>query len=232
MDRELLIRLNGERAQRRPALVATILETGASRLVTAGDVTANEADAALASEFSSRSRSGKSGLSADGEIFFTIHVPPPRLVVIGAVHIAEALVPMARIANFDVLVIDPRTAFAVDEKFPGAEVVGEWPEAALARRPLDAHTALAALTHDPKIDDQALKILLDSEVFYIGALGSRKTHANRKDRLRQMGFSDTRIARLYAPIGLDIGADNPEEIALAIMAEIVGVRRGVVQPSN
>ncbi|MHA1190426.1 MAG: XdhC family protein [Alphaproteobacteria bacterium] len=221
MERNLLIRLNAERALRRPALVATTLTTGASRLMTVDDAQTNTADDSLRAEFADRSRSGKSGLSADGGTFFTIHVPPPRLVVIGAVHISEALVPMARLAGFDVVVIDPRTAFAEDRKFHDAQVVAEWPEDALAARPLDAHTALAALTHDPKIDDLPLTAALEANCFYIGALGSRKTHGRRVERLLATGVTQAALDRIKAPIGLNIAAQSPAEIAVAILAELV-----------
>src|SRR5208282_248723 len=141
---------------------------------------------------------------------------PVRLVMIGAVHISQALSPMARIAGFDGVVIDPRTAFASPERFPDTPVLAEWPDEALAARPLDAFTAVALLTHDPKIDDRALVSGLKADCFYVGALGSRKTHARRLERMRAAGFDDTALARIHAPIGLDIGAVSPAEIAVSI----------------
>src|SRR5690606_4367382 len=158
-------------------------------------------------ELAARFRSGKSGLSDSApDVFLTVHVPPPRLVVIGAVHISQALAPMARIAGFDVTIIDPRTAFATPERFPDVELLAEWPEDALTRRPLDAFTALAALTHDPKIDDHPIGAALAADAFYVGALGSRKTHGKRVERLLAAGVSAEALERIRAPIGLPIAA--------------------------
>jgi xanthine dehydrogenase accessory factor len=178
-------------------------------------------------------QSQRISLRTDLEVFVDLFQPPPILVMIGGVHVAISLTRQAKSVGYQTVVIDPRRSFSSEIRFPDVDyLLQEWPQKAFQEILPTPDMAVALLTHDPKIDDQALKILLDSEVFYIGALGSRKTHANRKDRLRRMGFKDATIARIYAPIGLDIGADNPEEIALAIMAEIVGVRRGFVQPSN
>ena len=157
--------------------------------------------------------------------FLTTQVPPVRLVMIGAVHISQALAPIARIAGLDVMVIDPRTAFATPERFPEAPVLAQWPDEALDRAPLDRYTAIALLTHDPKIDDVALVRALNAECFYIGALGSRKTHAKRLERMRAQGFGETALARIHAPIGLDIGAVSPAEIAVSIIGEIIGALR-------
>ncbi len=193
----------------------------------------DDLDIELQSVLSSIHQSQRIFLRSDLEVFVDLFQPPPVLVMIGGVHLAIALTRQAKSVDYQTVVIDPRRSFGSELRFPDVDyLLQEWPQKAFQEVMPTPNMAVALLTHDPKIDDQALKILLDSDVFYIGALGSRKTHANRKDRLRQMGFSDTQIARIYAPIGLDIGADNPEEIALAIMAEIVGVRRGVVQPSN
>jgi xanthine dehydrogenase accessory factor len=147
------------------------------------------------------------------------------MVVIGAVHISQALAPMARQLDLDVTIIDPRTAFATPERFPNVPVLVEWPDAALPRLGLDRYTALLALTHDPKIDDPALTAALRAECFYIGALGSKKTHARRVERLMQAGFAETDLARIHAPIGLDIGAVSPAEIAVSILAEVVASLR-------
>lgn len=195
------------RAARRALAVRTDLATWARELL------APPGHGPVAARF----RSGRSGV--DAGVFTALHLPAPRLVVVGAVHIAQALVPMARIAGFAPLVIDPRPAFATAERFPGAEVIAEWPQEALP--PLDAHTALAALTHDPKIDDPALRAALAGPAFYIGALGSRRTHAARRDRLADAGDP----ARIHGPIGLDIGAASPAEIAVAILAEVVAALR-------
>jgi xanthine dehydrogenase accessory factor len=158
-------------------------------------------------------------------LFLTVELPPPRLVVIGAVHISQALAPMAKVAGFDMTVIDPRTAFATAERFPDVPVLAEWPDAALPKVGLDAFTALAALTHDPKIDDLPLTAALAQNCFYVGALGSRKTHARRLDRLREAGVGDAALARIRAPIGVDIAAQSPAEIAVAILAEVIGALR-------
>ncbi|MDQ3560390.1 MAG: XdhC family protein, partial [Pseudomonadota bacterium] len=180
-----------------------------------------------AGELEKRMRSGRSGMLEDGRTFLTVHVPPPRLVVIGAVHISQALAPIARIAGFDVTIIDPRTAFATPERFPDVSLVAEWPETALKRVPLDPFTALAALTHDPKIDDEPIHAALRAGCFFIGALGSRKTHGKRVERLLAQGAAAEELERIHAPIGIDIGAQSPAEIAVAILAEVIaGLRRG------
>ncbi|MGA2129241.1 MAG: XdhC family protein, partial [Xanthobacteraceae bacterium] len=169
-----------------------------------------------------RLRSGKSGLAetAGGQVFLTVHVPPPRLVVTGAVHISQALAPIAKILGYDVIIVDPRTAFATPERFPDVRLIGEWPDTALPPLDIDRYTAFVALTHDPKIDDPALLHVLARDCFYVGALGSKKTHGRRLDRLRQQGVGDAALARIHAPIGLPIGAVSPAEIAVAILAEI------------
>ncbi|MBB98501.1 MAG: XdhC/CoxF family protein [Rhodobacteraceae bacterium] len=166
--------------------------------------------------------------SADGtQLFLTVSVPPPRLVLIGAVHISQALVPMAQIAGFDVVVIDPRTAFATPERFPGGTLLAEWPEDVQDQVALDPYTAVAALTHDPKIDDAPLRAALAAGCFYVGALGSRKTHARRRERLLEAGVSAADFERLDAPIGADIGAASPAEIAVAVLANVIrALRKG------
>lgn len=174
-----------------------------------------------------RFRMDRSGFDEDGETFVAIHNPPLRLLIVGAVHIAQALVPMARIAGYDPLIIDPRDSFASEARFPGETVVQDWPDEGVRAFGLDARTALVLLTHDPKLDDPALIEALRSEVFYIGALGSTRTHAKRVARLQEAGFSEAEIARIHGPVGLDIGAANPSEIAVSILAEMTRVlRRG------
>ena len=155
--------------------------------------------------------------------------PPLRLICVGAVHITQALVPMARIAGYDPVVIDPRAAFASGDRFPGEVILEDWPDEAVAKLGLDARTALVLLTHDPKLDDPALQAALDAECFYIGALGSKRTHAKRVDRMTAAGFSVTQIGRIHGPIGLDIGAAGPAEIAVSVLAEITAVLRGKLQ---
>lgn len=219
MDPRLLKELNAARQVRKAAVLVTSLEDGRSRLVVEGEVIEGD----LGVEVAGRLRSGKSGsVEVDGRPhFLNVYLPPPRIVVIGAVHISQALYPMARIAGFDLTIIDPRTAFATAERFAGADLVADWPEDALKARPLDGYTALAALTHDPKIDDYPIAMALKSGCFYVGALGSRKTHGKRVERLKAEGFGDGEIARISAPIGLDIGAATPGEIAVAILADII-----------
>jgi len=165
---------------------------------------------------------GKSGnVEAGGKkLFLNVHAPTARLVIVGAVHISQALAPMARALDYDVTVVDPRTAFASPERFPDVPVIAEWPDVALPPLNVDHYTAFVALTHDPKIDDPALMHALERNCFYIGALGSRKTHGRRVERLKQQGASEAAIARIHAPIGLNIGAVSPAEIAVSIIAEI------------
>ena len=223
MDLALLKELNAERAARRAAILITDIADGAGQLVREGDEISGELGEAVQRAF----RSGKSGLAViDGrELFLNVHVPPPRLVVIGAVHISQALAPMAKIAGFDMAVIDPRTAFATEERFADVVLHAEWPEDVLKNNPLDAYTALAALTHDPKIDDFPLTAALKAGCFYVGALGSRKTHAKRLERLKEGGLSDADLERIHAPIGLDIAAASPAEIAVATLAQVIEALR-------
>ncbi|MFA3915870.1 XdhC family protein [Ruegeria hyattellae] len=173
-----------------------------------------------------RMRLDRSGFEEDGKTFVAVHNPPLRLVVVGAVHIAQALVPMARIAGYDPVIIDPREAFAASERFPGETILTEWPDQAVAEIGLDTRTALVLLTHDPKLDDPALEAALRADVFYIGALGSTRTHAKRVARMQEAGFTEEQIARIHGPVGLDIGAAGPSEIAVAILAQMTAVLRG------
>ncbi|MGD0721058.1 MAG: XdhC family protein [Roseiarcus sp.] len=223
MRLDLLKRLNEARRGRRAAALVTQIGGADQRLVTSDEVAADP----LAEALEAALRSGKSGMiEQDGARWFlTVQVPAVRLVMIGAVHISQALAPIARIAGLDPIVIDPRTAFATPERFPDAPVIAEWPDAALDRAPLDPYTAIALLTHDPKIDDLALVRALKADCFYVGALGSRKTHASRIERMRAQGFGEAALARIHAPIGLDIGAVSPAEIAVSIIGEIIGALR-------
>ncbi|MDR6954999.1 xanthine dehydrogenase accessory factor [Ancylobacter sp. 3268] len=223
MDLLLLEELNAERAGRRAAIVVTELGSGRQRLVKAAAIDADP----LAPQLAEALRTGRSGMLTLGDerLFLAVEVPAPRLVITGAVHIAQALAPMARLAGLDVTIVDPRTAFATPERFPDVEVHAQWPDVVLPRLGLDAFTAVAALTHDPKIDDPALIEALARDCFYIGALGSRRTHATRLDRLAEKGVPREALARIRAPIGLDIGAASPAEIAVSILAEIVGELR-------
>jgi xanthine dehydrogenase accessory factor len=215
---EILSTLNAERAARRAVVLVTDLASGSERLVKAADVPHDP----LKDVLDKHLRSGKSGMeeTPQGKVFLTVHVPPARLVATGAVHISQALAPMATMLGYDVTIVDPRTAFATVERFPEVKVIAEWPDVALPPLGIDRYTAFVALTHDPKIDDPALTHALARDCFYIGALGSKKTHARRIERLKAQGQSDAALARIHAPIGLAIGAASPPEIALAIMGEI------------
>jgi xanthine dehydrogenase accessory factor len=214
----ILSTLNNERAARRAAIVVTDVASGAQRLVKRADVAGDPLQDVLEKHL----RMGKSGMAEtpQGRVFLTVHVPPPRLVVTGAVHISQALAPMAKLVGYDVTIVDPRTAFASIERFPDVKVIADWPDAALPPLNIDHYTAFVALTHDPKIDDPALTHALARECFYIGALGSKKTHARRIERLKAQGISDAQLARIHSPIGLAIGAVSPAEIAVAIIGEI------------
>ncbi|MBX3526444.1 MAG: XdhC family protein [Rhodoblastus sp.] len=219
MKLDILKSLNEERRARRAAVLVTDLSSGAQRLVKAADIAADP----MAEAIDKQLRMGKSAsVEIEGKTYFlTVQAPPARLVVIGAVHVSQALAEMARLVDFDVTIVDPRTAFASEERFPNVRVIAEWPDKVLPEIGLDPYTGIAALTHDPKIDDPALKLALEASCFYIGALGSKKTHAKRVERLTAAGFSQEQIGRIHAPIGLDIGAVSPAEIAVSVLAEIV-----------
>jgi xanthine dehydrogenase accessory factor len=225
MKLQILKALNAERVARRAAVVVTDAVSGEQRLVRSDDVTRDPLKEVLEKHI----RSGKSGMeeTPQGKVFLTVHVPPPRLVITGAVHISQALAPVAKLLGYDVTIVDPRTAFASQERFPDVKVIAEWPDVALPPLSVDRYTAFVALTHDPKIDDPALLHALARDCFYIGALGSKKTHGRRLERLKAEGLSDAALARIHAPIGLDIGAVSPAEIAIAIMGEITArLRQG------
>jgi len=224
---DVLHDLNAERAARRAAVLVTDTASGAQRLVKA----AHMKNDALKDVLEKRLRMGKSGMedTPQGRIFLTVYVPSPKLVITGAVHISQALAPIGQLLGYDVTIVDPRTAFASIERFPDVKVIAEWPDVALPPLAIDHYTAFVALTHDPKIDDPALEHALSRDCFYIGALGSRKTHAKRVERLKQAGISEADIARIHAPIGLDIEAISPAEIAVAIIGEITRVLRQKVE---
>ena len=218
MKIEILHALNTERAARRAVAVVTDMASGEQRLVKAADVARDP----LADVIEKHLRMAKSGMeeTAQGRVFITVHVPSPQLVITGAVHISQVLAPIAKLLDYDVTIVDPRTAFASAERFPDVKVVAEWPDVALPPLNVDHYTAFVAVTHDPKIDDPALIHALERDCFYIGALGSRKTHGRRLERLKAAGIRDDQLARIHAPIGLSIGAVSPAEIAVSIMAEI------------
>ena len=218
MNLDILHTLNTERAARGAVILVTDVASGAQRLVKAVDVPKDP----LRDILDKRLRMATSGMeeTPQGRFFFTVYVPSPRLVITGAVHISQALAPMAKLLGYDVVIVDPRTAFATRERFPDVKLIAEWPDQALPPLNVDGYTAFVALTHDPKIDDPALAHALARECFYVGALGSRKTHARRVERLKSQGLGEDAIARIHAPIGLAIGAVSPPEIALAIMGQI------------
>jgi xanthine dehydrogenase accessory factor len=219
----LLTELNRRRATREAVIAITDLASGAARLVSPVEAAGDPLAEALAEGF----RSGRSGSieAAGGKFFLNVHLPPVKLIMIGAVHISQALAEMAPVTGLDCVIVDPRTAFATPERFPKVTVLAQWPDQALPGLSVDRYTALVALTHDPKIDDPALDHALKRECFYIGALGSRKTHAGRLARLAALGHTEAALARIHAPIGLDIGAVSPAEIAVSILAEIIGAMR-------
>ncbi|MDP2517596.1 XdhC family protein [Shimia thalassica] len=210
LDEAVLGQLVQARSERRPVAYVCDISNGGGTLVTEG--------------YEDRFRMDRSGLEEDGS-FVAIHNPPLRVVIVGAVHIAQAFVPMARIAGFDPILVDPRSAFGSEARFPGEEILEDWPDEAMERIGLDTRTALVLLTHDPKLDDPALHIALASGAFYIGALGSKRTHASRVARLTDAGFSADQISRIHGPVGLDIGASNPAEIAVSILSQMLQVLR-------
>ena len=224
MTPETLDILQAARTARRPVALLTRMPDGAQRLhpdEALSPALAEAADAALRDD-----RAGP--VTAEGETWFVQpQTPPPRLIVVGAVHVAQALVPMAASVGLAVTVVDPRRAFATEERFAGeVTLIDEWPDDALTALRPDSRTAIVTLTHDPKLDDPALDVALRSEAFYIGALGSRRTHAKRVERLTEAGHAAEAIARIRAPVGLDIGAVTAPEIALSIIAQVVAARRG------
>ena len=228
MRRDILERLNADRSENRPVALVTEIVSGAQQLVYSNAVSPDadlpqdilsEARAALADDRSAT-------CDVDGKSYFIqAHNPPLRLYIVGAVHITQALARMASIAGYAVTVIDPRRAFAEPERFPGISVSNGWPDDVLVAAKPDRRTAIVTLSHDPKIDDPALETVLRSDVFYIGSLGSNRTHGKRLARLEEKGFSATETGCIHGPVGLDIGAKSPAEIAISIMAEITQARR-------
>jgi len=226
MKTELFEKLLAERAAKHSVTVVTRLADGTQALVRDGEVS-GDLELALdqIDEINRRLRADKSGAleSAGGALFARCYASAPRMVIVGAVHITQALAPMAAMAGFEVTVIDPRRAFATAERLPGVTVTTEWPDEALARIGLDAQTAVVTLSHDPKLDDPALIAALQSRCFYIGALGSSRTHAKRVARLTEAGLADA-IPRIHAPVGLDLGGRSPAEIAVSVLAQVIQAR--------
>ncbi|MEQ9607851.1 MAG: XdhC family protein [Kiloniellaceae bacterium] len=225
MKRQILDRLQQARADKRPAALVTDLADGRQLLQvdgkTTGDLPLTAAQLAEVAAAVTADRSGP--LPEHPNLFVHVYNPPLRLLIVGAVHISQALVPMAQIAGYEVVVIDPRKAWANAERFPSVLLVDDWPDEAMEALAPDHRSAVVVLTHDPKLDDPALRVVLHSPAFYVGALGSRKTHARRIERLSDEGVSVEALARIHAPIGLAIGAKSPAEIAVSIMAEITQV---------
>jgi len=227
MKSETLAALQDARTRRQALALATRLSDAAEALIytdrSEGPLASDPAVVAAARRALGIGRSETVELGGQ-RVFLNVYVPPPRLIIVGAVHIAQSLAPMASLLDFDVTVVDPRRAFATDSRFPGVKVMQEWADEAFEKMGLDVSTAVATLTHDPKLDDPALEAALKSDVFYIGALGSRRTHAKRKERLAEAGITDEQFARIHGPIGLNIGAKSPAEIAVSIVGQIVEVR--------
>ncbi len=227
MRARTLAALQEARSKRRAVTLATRLGDAAEALVYR-----DTAEGALASDqavLSAARRAMEIGRSETVEIgsekiFLNVYVPPQRLIIVGAVHIAQSLAPMATMLDFDVTVVDPRGAWATAARFPGVKVIKDWADEAFQAMGLDSSTAVVTLTHDPKLDDPALEAALKSDVFYIGALGSRRTHAKRKERLAGVGIGDEQFARVHGPVGLNIGAKSPAEIAVSILGQIIEVR--------
>ncbi|WP_108814881.1 XdhC family protein [Loktanella sp. Alg231-35] len=209
---ELLEKLVEARAQNMPLAYVTDLETGGPCLVPAP-------------HYAERFRLDRSGVEEDGRTFVAIHNPSLRMIIIGAVHIAQHLVAIARACGYQPIIIDPRPAFASEARFPGEVILDEWPDEALRALKIDARTAVVTLTHDPKLDDPAIVTVLESSAFYLGCLGSKRTHAKRVERLAAVGFSDEDLARIHAPVGLDLGGRQPAEIAVSVMAQVTQVLR-------
>ena len=227
MKAETVTALKEARSNRRAVVLATRLSDAAETLVYADSAEGVLAgDAALISAARRAMDVGRSETVDIGgqKIFLNVYVPPARLIIVGAVHIAQSLAPLAAMLDFDVTVVDPRGAWATGSRFPGVKVVQEWADEAFEKMGLDASTAVVTLTHDPKLDDPALEAALKSDVFYVGALGSRRTHAKRKERLSEAGITDEQFARIHGPIGLNIGAKSPAEIAVSILGQIIEVR--------
>ncbi len=227
MKAETLAALQDARTKRRAVTLATRLSDAAEALVYRDDAKGELAgDAEILAAARRAMDIGKSETVEIGaaKIFLNVYVPPPRLIIVGAVHIAQSLAPMAAMLEFDVTVVDPRGAWATTQRFPGVKVIQDWADEAFQAMGLDVSTAVVTLTHDPKLDDPALESALKSDVFYIGALGSRRTHAKRKERLAEVGITEEMFARVHGPVGLNIGAKSPAEIAVSILGQIIEVR--------
>ncbi len=228
MKRDLLDRLLMAREKKVAAAHLRWLDSGRERLIVGDEVDdLREGEAATeAVRDALRFDRGQSVETDDGTLFVQPFNPPLRLIVVGAVHIAQALVPMASLSGYEAVVVDPRRSFASDQRFPNVVVSRDWPDEALEALSIDARTAVVTLTHDPKLDDPALDVALRSPAFYIASLGSRRTHAARQERLKALGHGDEALQRIHGPAGLALGAVSPAEIAISVMAEMTQVLRG------
>jgi xanthine dehydrogenase accessory factor len=228
MKRDILDRLQKSRAAKTPVALATNLRSGQQRLIfldgDEGELCLDVDMTAAARDAIKRDEHVRFSTPA-GEVFVQTFNPPPRVIIVGAVHIAQPLARMAALTGYGVTIVDPRRGFAGSQRFEDFEVEGDWPDEAMARLKPDIRTAVVTLTHDPKLDDPALDAALKSSAFYIGALGSRKTHGARLERLKALGFTDDQLKRIHGPVGLDIDALSPAEIAISIVAQITQVRR-------
>ncbi len=217
MKADIFNQLVADKKEKRPVVVATNLTSGDARLIyltSDSDPLLEDARTVL------RDDKPKSVETDNGEVFLNPINPPLRMIIVGAVHIAQPLSQMAALSGYAVTIVDPRTAFATSERFPNVEIITEWPDDALNSLSLDHRTAVVTLTHDPKLDDPALEVAIKSPCFYIGSLGSKKTHASRLERLTEAGFTDTDCQRIRGPVGLAINAKSPSEIAVSVLAQI------------
>lgn len=224
MQKPILKQLLQDRAAKRAVALATHLATGKEELIYPSENAQTEL--AQQARVALREDKARTVETAGGEVFINVFNPPLRLLIAGAVHIAQPLAQMAALAGYDVTIIDPRRAFATTERFPGIALLTEWPDAGVAELRPDARTAIVTLTHDPKLDDAALTTALNSDSFYIGCLGSKKTHAARLERLRRAGFGEAALNRIHGPVGLAIGAKSPAEIAISILSQMTSILRG------
>lgn len=232
MKKEFLAELIAAKAAKIPTVVVTNLSSGAQTLWTDQTITGEVNITAILTEGIERSLrrdKGETIEEGDNRYFLQPHPPPRRMIVVGAVHIAQSLVPMASLSGYDVTIIDPRQAFATAARFPNVSINHNWPDEAMEALDPDRRTAVVTLTHDPKLDDPALTVALSSDAFYIGSLGSKRTHAQRVVRLREAGFTEKKLAQIRAPIGLDIGAVSPAEIAISIMGQVTAVLHAPTQ---
>ena len=226
MKSDTLKQLLKDQESKTAVALATDLTTGDQALIYLDDATgtlATNADVVAAARDAMRDDKSKMVSLPAGDVFFHVYNPPLRMVLVGAVHIAQPLSRMASVAGYDVTVVDPRQSFATEDRFPGVTIIDEWPDDGLNSLDLDRRTAVVTLTHDPKLDDPALGVAIRSPAFYIGSLGSRKTHAGRVERLTEEGFSATEISRIHGPVGLNVGAVSPAEIAVSILAQVTEI---------